>query len=413
MRLYRLELKRVLTTKRTWILFMLALLFSVITAYIPVTFQYTQRIDEKGNVTQLKGLDAIHDIRKQSEAINGTVTDQKIEKVIEQYQEYFKEYEKESIYTLPAEVSYKMKPYQPFAELVLRTYENPVTNTGPDLLKLNSAKVGKFYQQYPKFFTERLKIKQSGFPSAQKQATNMFHKIKLPLTYYYGLNIEAFEYQSILIFLIAIFSVVIVAPIFSSDYQTGADDIQRCTKYGRLCFGIVKVLSALTICIVLFSLCLLISTLITNSLFGWESTKTSVQMLHSPFTLLSINAGQLEWLNSIASLLSLLSLIAFTLFLSSRIESTVSSLSLALICCFGPMILNYIIPNTFGDWIRALFPGGGIGFQTSMLYTLLEQKFLHIGNISIWDAYMMIGASIIEIVLFLVLAVVSYCRKHA
>ena len=48
MRFLRLEMKRVLTTKMTWILLAAALLFSVLMAYIPVTFEAVSYTDEQG-----------------------------------------------------------------------------------------------------------------------------------------------------------------------------------------------------------------------------------------------------------------------------------------------------------------------------------------------------------------------------
>lgn len=46
------------------------------------------------------------------------------------------------------------------------------------------------------------------------------------------------------IFLLAILCAVIVAPVFSTEYQTGADDIIRCTKNGRMRLATVKIASA-------------------------------------------------------------------------------------------------------------------------------------------------------------------------
>ena len=54
-----------------------------------------------------------------------------------------------------------------------------------------------------------------------------------PFQYYSGIGSNAMDYQVLLIYLITILCVVIASPIFSSDYQTGADDILRCTKHGR------------------------------------------------------------------------------------------------------------------------------------------------------------------------------------
>lgn len=92
-------------------------------------------------------------------------------------------------------------------------------------------------------------------------------------------------------FLVLLFCVVIAAPVFSADYQSGADDILRCTRHGRRDLGIAKVLAALLISALAFLLCAVIFILVTNSLFGWECTKTSIQMLYSIVTLAELNIG--------------------------------------------------------------------------------------------------------------------------
>ena len=59
MRLFRLELKRILKTKATLILLALSLLLTVVMAYIPTTFSYVSYVDESGNAVTLRGMEAI------------------------------------------------------------------------------------------------------------------------------------------------------------------------------------------------------------------------------------------------------------------------------------------------------------------------------------------------------------------
>ena len=59
MRIYYLELKRVLKSKFTLILLALALLFSVLLAWLPVTYCYSNYTDEAGNEVNLTGLVSI------------------------------------------------------------------------------------------------------------------------------------------------------------------------------------------------------------------------------------------------------------------------------------------------------------------------------------------------------------------
>ena len=53
MRLFRLELKRILKSRRTMILLVIALLLSVAMAYLPISFEGINRPNEDGTVRNL------------------------------------------------------------------------------------------------------------------------------------------------------------------------------------------------------------------------------------------------------------------------------------------------------------------------------------------------------------------------
>ena len=124
---------------------------------------------------------------------------------------------------------------------------------------------------------------------------------------------DSMDYQTIYIFLLAILCAVIVAPIFSTEYQTGADDIIRCTKNGRKKLAVVKIVSACLITGILYLVCGVVWIVVTNSLFGWEGTKTSMQVIFSATSLLPYNIGQLQWANMLGGCLLFLSTICFIL----------------------------------------------------------------------------------------------------
>mgnify|MGYP000432951420 CR=1 FL=1 len=69
MRLLALEIKRVLKTKRTWILIVASVLLAVFMAYIPITFVTVQKTDESGNYVEITG----NRIHPKSEINSGTI----------------------------------------------------------------------------------------------------------------------------------------------------------------------------------------------------------------------------------------------------------------------------------------------------------------------------------------------------
>ena len=86
MRLFRLELKRILKSRRTVILLVIALLLSVAMAYLPISFEGINRPNEDGTVTELDGLAAIKYKKDFYETSAGEVTPDRIKAALETYQ---------------------------------------------------------------------------------------------------------------------------------------------------------------------------------------------------------------------------------------------------------------------------------------------------------------------------------------
>lgn len=414
MRLMKLELKRVLKTRSTLILLTLSLVLSLVMAYIPTTFSYVSYLDDNGNTIKLLGLDAVQYLKTLQSDTAGTVTPQKVRQAVEAYQSCLTKYGVENTYDLPDGVyEADILPYAPLLHGVREAFADPNTGIAPSLMDIDPEKVDDFYGACEARLDSLMKLEQENHPAAQEAAKRLYSRVETPYQLYPGYTTDAMDYQLLLSFLIVLFCAVIAAPIFASDYQTGADDIYRCTKYGRMKFAVTKIVSALLICGTAFSLCAAVFLLVSNSLYGWECTKTSIQMLYSIVNLPNLNLGQLQWVCAGVYCLCLLATVSFTLFLSSRLRNVVTSLSVALVCCILPVILYVGLPSEIGQWIYTILPAGGVALQTSFLYSLVDFAFWNIGNIAIWTPYVMLGAYCVEIPLFLCLAVYSYCTRKA
>ena len=414
MRLMKLELKRVLKTRLTLILLTFSLVLSLVMAYIPTTFSYVSYLDDNGNTIKLLGLDAVQYLKTLQSDTAGEVTPQKVRQAVEDYQTCLTKYGVENTYDLPEGVyEAEILPYAPLLHGVREAFADPDSGIAPSLMDIDPEKIENFYSACEARLDSLMKLEQRDHPRAQEAAKCLYSRVETPYQLYPGYNSDAMDYQLLLSFLIVLFCTVIAAPIFTSDYQTGADDIYRCTKYGRVKFAVTKLLSALLICGTAFSLCAVVFLLVSNSLYGWECTKTSMQMLYSIVNLPNLNLGQLQWVCAGAYCLCLLATVSFTLFLSSRLRNVVASLAVALVCCILPVILYVALPSEIGQWIYTILPAGGVALQTSFLYTLVDFAFRNMGNLTIWTPYVMLGAYCVEIPLFLCLAVYSYCTRKA
>lgn len=412
MRIYLLEVKRVLKSRRSIILLLIALVMSAIMAWLPVMYEDINQFDQNGNkVAELNGLDAITYKKSLRSANNGEVTPEKLKKALTIYQSAVQPYGEDSIYSgeFPTEIYIqKVFPVEFLLGKLPEAFSDPKTGQGKSLMEISPEKLDGFYEQTVQHLEDIMQMEQKGHLAAQEQSLQKYTEVKTPFQFYPGYSRDAFDYIELFIFLLVILCTATVTPTFSNEYQTGSDSILRCTKYGRSRLAIVKLLAALTIFTVAFIICISLHLLISNLAFGTECMKTSMQMLFSVISLPAFNLGQLQIALAIGGLLSLLAMISFTLFLSAKFKDSISVILIAIVMCLLP-IFTY---SAGANWLTFILPSGGIGLQNSLLYQLTGVTYVHIGQASIWVPYVTVAAAIIEIPVFLFLAVRTYCKHE-
>ncbi|MEY8233706.1 ABC transporter permease subunit [Oscillospiraceae bacterium 50-16] len=411
MRILRLELKRMLKSKLTWILLVLSLLFSALLAYLPTTYCYSNYTDEAGNEISLTGLASIAYEKERQADASGIVTPERVRESVEIYQVCLTSYGVAESYDLPEGVyEREILPIAPLLHGVKEAFADPDTGMAPSIMEIDPEKINDYYSVCEARITSLMAMEQPNSQAAQRKAVEMYRQIEKPFEVYPGMSSAVMDYQNIMGFLVLLFCVVIAAPVFSADYQSGADDILRCTRYGRINLGVAKLLAALLISGLAFIVCAVTFIVVTNSLFGWECIKTSIQMMYSIVTLAEMDIGQLQVLFAVAGLLSVLASVSFTLFLSSKCKSTVSSLAASLVFCIAPVVICMTVPGALSTWLCSILPASGTSIQASILYAITDFQFLNVGGLSIWTPYAMIGACVIEVPLFSVLTIHSYCK---
>ena len=148
---------------------------------------------------------------------------------------------------------------------------------------------------------------------------------------------------------------------------------------------------------------------ILNQAFGTESLKTSIQMVLQVIALVPLNVGGVQIVTVFGGLLSLLSGICFTLFISARMRSAMVSMLFSLIIAILPTILYFAVGLS---WIVFLWPSSGTGMQNSLMYQLVDTNFLTIGERGIWVPWVIITAAAVELVVFAVLSIRTYCKHQ-
>lgn len=411
MRLLKVELKRILKTRLTLILLSAAMLLTFLMAWLPITFpsssfSYT---DAQGNRVEVNGLQGIAHKKKVQAAITGTVTPEKVRQALEDYQACLTKYGIESSYDLPDDVyENEILPYAPLVHGIREAFANPNTGVAPGILEIDPKKVDNYYDVCRERIVSLMRQEQKNHPAAQETAVDLYSQVKTPYVFYPGYSTEAMEYQNFLAYLVLLLCTVIAAPVFTSDYQTGADDIYRCTKYGNAKFGCIKILAAFIICGAAYLLSAIVYLLVSNSLWGWECTKSSMQMLFSIVNLPDMNIGQMQVFIAVSGLLGLLAATSLTLFLSSRLKNMAACLSVSLLFCILPVIVYMALPEEIATRIYSILPASAVSMQTSILYAAADFDFWNIGPLAIWLPHAILGAYVVEIPLFAGLTLHSY-----
>lgn len=410
MRMFSLELKRVLKTRTTWILLVLSLLLTLLLAYIPTTFHSYSWTEADGQNTELKGMDLIQYKKDSAEQFSGDVTAENVGQALEEYQSCLREYGVNETYDLPRDVYVKrILPLEGILHGLPELFADPNTGFAPSLMDIDPLQVEEYYARCDRRLDSVMKMEN---PSAQQNAKEAYSRVEKPYMLYPGYDSNALDYQILLSILVMIFCCVICAPIFTSDYQTGADDILRCTKHGRHHLAIIKILSALCISFVTFTICTAAYILISDTLFGWETTKTSLQMLYSITTLEPGNIGRLQVLTVLRSVLPLLAIISLILFISTKTRNNAISMALSLLICVLPNFLSGFLTGNLGSWILYAIPSSAFGMQTNMLYSAVGFEFLHLGSLSFRPVDAMLFFCAIEIPLFIFLAIHAYSKNQ-
>lgn len=410
MRLLQLELKRVLKTRMTYLLLAAALVLAVLMAYIPVTFIGWTELDVAGNEVNYTGLAAIQ--KRKEHQVSGVITTDIMKEGLEAYQRVYAEYDSKNINGVPAAVFYaELSQYQPFVNDLKEAFADQNTE---GILGLTLDDAAAFYDYLPLRLTSVVRKESSDHSAAQSAAIALalkkFERVQTPYIYYFGATADAMEYESLLIFLLTLLCAAVAAPIFSAEAQTGAEDILLCTRYGQRRLTAVKLGSALLITSAAYLLCGVIWIFTTNSLLGWEGTKTSVQWLFSVTSLLPFTVGQMQWFNLTGSFLLFAAEVAFVLAASAWARNNLTAMTVSLGSVLLPLIVYLVLPERLNSWAEALLPGSGIGLSNALLYRLYNFDFFLLRKQAWFQADVLLVLAVIKIPLFLTLAVWG-CRQ--
>ena len=406
MRLYYLEMKRLIRTKSVWILMIAMVVLAAVMAYVPVTFIRAYKTDA-GNVQAVTGVQAVKISKETRKDMEGEVTEEKIRQAIRVLNEMYQEYGSSFMEEVPADVyAEKIYPIMP----VLNVIEQVLVPDGKNLYNMEAFDVKEEDAAtiYEKYREEIQGLSQN--PELVKEMQKISGSVKTPFTYESGMTLETVDYYTIYLFLVMFAFIVIASPVYAAEYQTGADDVIRCTKNGRVRIAVTKILVTFTLAVATFVASSLTFVAVLYILYGGSGFGTSIQMGYV-FYLPALTIGSMLKLQIAGGVLFTLATVSFVLFLSSKCKNVQTALISAFGIAILPMILNMAGNNNVLNILRCILPTGGFGLINGLQSELMARNFALVAGHYIWLPYILLVAAAVAVPVFVGLTIVSYCRR--
>lgn len=196
MRLFRLEVKRIMKSRRTLALLAAMLLMSAVMAYLPVSFESINRPGENGEVIELDGLPAIQFKRDYYEKTAGDITPQKLAKALRTYQSYVKEYG--TLNDVPLDIYIEnIMAIRPMLKGLTEAFADPKTGAAADLMDIDPDGVEQyFYEKCVSHLDDIMNLEQKEYESAGQFAADKYADVDQPFYLYPGMSRDAFDYTT-------------------------------------------------------------------------------------------------------------------------------------------------------------------------------------------------------------------------
>lgn len=146
MRMFRLEIKRILKMKQTIILIGIGLILSVVMAYLPISYESINYIDSNGKEVRANGMDAIKYKKSIREKSEGIVTTDKVYSALETYQSVVNQYKSDES-KVPLDIyTEKISPIRPLISRVPEIYVDSNTGIGKGLVDIQLDNINDYYK---------------------------------------------------------------------------------------------------------------------------------------------------------------------------------------------------------------------------------------------------------------------------
>lgn len=173
-----------------------------------------------------------------------------------------------------------MFPREKQLSIIASAYDSPGENSGFNKLpELDLANGANFYQARDEKVESLLNTPSRDLSTEQKEYwSNMSSKVETPLQYGYheGWEIIMSSFELLMFALLAV--CIVIAPVFSGEYQAGTDAVILSGKYGKTKLVTAKIISSILFGVLVFTLHVIVAFGLPLAAFGADGWNLPLQV---------------------------------------------------------------------------------------------------------------------------------------
>lgn len=352
--LVKYEFLKILRKKSTLIVMVASLLITAFMFGLPILRYQTYNQDGV-----IKGSAGIAYEKEQAEKYSVPLTDEYITDTIREVQQLFENpdnvgYDGYEQFLIDSAYWDGIAPREHLLGMIAKNYADPNESVGYNALPdLDISGGTDFYGARQEKIEKLLNASSRELSEEQKAYwRDMNSKVDEPFTngYYEGWEIIISSFELLMFALLAV--CIVIAPVFSGEYQAGTDAVILSAKYGKTKLTTAKIIAAYLFGALAFTLHVVVALGLPLAAFGFDGWDLPLQIANTtipyPFTFLQsvlVNLGVIY--------LVLFAVIGLTLLLSAKMKSPYFVLIVLVPVLFIPMFLS---PNgTSGAYNLTLF----------------------------------------------------------
>lgn len=352
--LIKYEFLKILKKKSTLIVMLVSLVVTSFLFGLPV-IQF-QTYNQEG---VMKGSEGIKYEKEQIEEYSVPLTNEYVTETIREVQELFENpdnvgYDGYERFLIEEAYWNDIAPREGLLNMIAKNYVNPNESVGYNTLPdLDIAERKDFYQARQEKIEKLLSDTSRQLSEEQKTYwRNMNNKVEEPFSYgyYEGWEIIISSFELLMFALLAV--CIVIAPVFSGEYQAGTDAVILSGKYGKTKLTSAKMIASYMFGVLAFTLHIVLALGLPLVAFGIDGWNLPLQIANTtipyPFTFL-----QATLVNLGVVYLVLFAMIGLTLLMSAKLKSPYLVLIVLVPVLFISMFLS---PNgTAGAYNLILF----------------------------------------------------------